>query len=468
MLPSLTPKRAMALAMEFSVESPAELEEALANGRPVPFPWLTSHRRSSLLKELEQARTQRGYLLIDEAESLCRTIIDQLEGEGGCVQVTATGEYRRCCPVIHALDFVAQTYDPLKAIGAFLHSSLPLRLRHRTRSRVSAVLGDTLRVTLSLTQARDFGGLLLFRTGTGGHVGALAALAQEKGLRLCSDGLRTATGKLVHGAEDEAALYARLGLPFIPPELREGGEWVERSRLRGLPDLVELRDLHGDLHLDYDGSPASETAQSAGFQELANAGLRYLTLFETPARAQKGTRERRTEFQVRIDQRIKVLRGVEVEIDLEGNLVPDPATLAPFDVLSARVLSGLHLSAEAQTKRLRTALEHPRLDILSHPHRRLRDMDVFVPFQEDTLFRCAARAGIALEVSGAPDHLDLAGDSCHRVRYFGGQVALGSRGAPRHTLRNLTWAIGQARRGLLRPEDIWNCRPPERLPLHRG
>lgn len=465
MLPSLTPKRAMALATVFSSDTPAELEESLKQGRPTPFAWLTPHRRQAILLELERARTGRGYLLMDEAESLSRMFIGQLEAEGGCVRVMATGEYRRCCPVIRALDFVAQTDDPLKAIRAFLNGPQRLRLLRRARSRVSAALGSGLEVTLSLAPAQDYGGLLLSRTGHRRHLVALAAIAQQKGLRLCSKGLRTGEGIWVR-AEEESTVYSQLGLPFIPPELRDSDEWVKRAPWQGVPQLVEFKDLHGDLHLDKREGAVDLSAESAALRRLADAGLRYLTLFEPTTLERRGASEQGTTSPVPIDDRIHILRGVEVEIDLQGNLVPDPATLGHFDVLSARIMRDLQLSPEAQTLRLMNALRHPRLDILAQPHRHLRDVGSFTPFYEESLFRLAARAGIALEVSGAPDQLDLTGDSCRRLRHMGGQVALGSRGSARHAIRNLTWALGQARRGALRPEDIWNCRPAARLPLH--
>ncbi|MFZ9889296.1 MAG: hypothetical protein ACO3JL_17515, partial [Myxococcota bacterium] len=414
-----------------------------------------------------QERARRGFLLIDEADAICRIVTSAFETEGGCTRVIPAGEYRRQSPVVHSLDFVAETDDPLKAIRAFLHHTSPRQLLHRARSRIAIALPCGRVATLSVAPARDFAGLLLFRTGHPRHVRALVSHAAQKGLRLHSNGLQTLSGTDIEVCT-EKELYAKLDLPFIPPELREEEVWVERAAQHALPELVEFDDLRGDLHVHSSGNDMQSTADRHALGELSNAGLRYVTLFEGPMETKMNVHNVRAWRQVGIESPIQLLRGVELEIDLDGRLIPDPTLLGSFDVLSATLSGGLHLPAEVQTQRLRTALRHPQLDVLAHPHCQLRDINRYVAFHEDSVFQLAAQAGIAIEISGAPDQLDLAGDACRRLRLYGGKVALGSRGNLQHATRNLTWALGQARRGLLGRDDIWNCSQADELPLHRG
>jgi DNA polymerase (family 10) len=336
-------------------------------------------------------------------------------------------------------------------------------------TRASARLASGLQVDLRVVPEESFGAALVYFTGSKAHNIALRRLAQERRLKLNEYGVFSA-GKSGRGAErriageTEASVYAAVGLPWIPPELREDAGEIEAARRGKLPRLVELADLRGDLH-----AHTKATDGKATLEEMALAarerGLDYLAITEhsrrlsvahglDPARlARQGDEIDRLNARL---SGVTLLKGIEVDVLEDGSLDLPDAALAELDLVIAAVHSRFQLSRAAQTRRILAAMESPHVRILAHPSGRL--IGEREPYDVDMLqiVRKARERGVALELNAHPERLDLVDTHCRMAKEEGVRVAISSDAHRTQDLDALRFGIGQARRGWLEKADVLN------------
>lgn len=332
-------------------------------------------------------------------------------------------------------------------------------------TRASVVLKSGLQVDLRVVDEASYGAALCYFTGSKTHNITLRRLAQERGLKLNEYGVFRGRERIA-GA-DETSVYAALGLPFIAPELREDRGEITAARAGRLPQLVDLADLRGDLHVHTTATDGHHTlAQMALAAKVL--GLSYLAITEHSRRLAMahGLDPRRLAEQCdaidRLNQNLEgivLLKGIEVDILEDGSLDLPDASLARLDLVIGAVHSRFDLPRARQTERILRAMDNPCFTLLAHPTGRV--IDSRAPYDVDMLrvIRHARRRGCFLELNAHPERLDLLDSHCIMAKEEGVLVAINSDAHSRDDFVHLRLGIGQARRGWLAAADVLNTRP---------
>ena len=332
-------------------------------------------------------------------------------------------------------------------------------------TRASVVLKSGLQVDLRVVDEASYGAALCYFTGSKTHNITLRRLAQERGFKLNEYGVFRGRERIA-GA-DETPVYAALGLPFIAPELREDRGEIAAARAGRLPQLVDLADLRGDLHVHTTATDGHHTlAQMALAAKVL--GLSYLAITEHSRRLAMahGLDPRRLAEQCdaidRLNQNLEgivLLKGIEVDVLEDGSLDLPDASLARLDLVIGAVHSRFDLPRARQTERILRAMDNPCFTLLAHPTGRV--IDSRAPYDVDMLrvIRHARRRGCFLELNAHPERLDLLDSHCIMAKEEGVLVAINSDAHSRDDFVHLRLGIGQARRGWLAAADVLNTRP---------
>ncbi|HSM11758.1 MAG TPA: PHP domain-containing protein, partial [Lysobacter sp.] len=319
-----------------------------------------------------------------------------------------------------------------------------------------------LQVDLRVVPQASFGAALVYFTGSKPHNIALRRLAMARQLKINEYGVYR-DGERIAG-DTEASVYAAVGLPYIPPELREDRGEIEAAREHALPRLVERAELRGDLHIQTDASGGSESLEQLAKAAQA-AGLEYLAITDrlrsdgrTHGLDAKGLRKQGDAID-RLNARargIVLLKGVEVEIQEDGSLDLHDAEVTGLDLVIGAVHGAFDLPRAQQTERLMRAMDHPDFSILAHPNGRLFGTRGPCDLDMDRVIRHARQRGCFLELNAHPDRLDLFDLQCRQARDAGVPVVISSGASRGADLAWLQFGIDQARRGWLEARDVLN------------
>ena len=322
-----------------------------------------------------------------------------------------------------------------------------------------------MQVDLRVVPGSSFGAALGYFTGSRAHNIALRRLAQARGLKLNEYGLFSGRRRLA--GRTEAELYGALGLPLIPPELREAEGEIEAAQAGKLPRLVTLADLRGDLHAHTDASDgrASLAAMAAAAQAMGHSYLAVTDHSRSLGMAH-GLDPSRLARQIDAIARLNaglrgftVLAGSEVDILEDGRLDLPDSILSRLDVVVAAVHSHFDLPPERQTERVLRAMDNQLVNILAHPTGRLIDRRPAYRLAMERVMRAARERGCCLEVNAQPERLDLTDAHCRLAKEIGVKLAISTDAHSTAELGFLRFGVDQARRGWIEAEDVVNTRP---------
>ena len=382
--------------------------------------------------------------------------------------LTAVGGVRRAAPDVGSVSVLGVTEGD--QAGAFLDacSRLPSIRRIVSRSvtalSVSTDRGD---VTIHTTDRAHAGAALIMLTGTTSHVSALVSLAEERGLRLSAGTLANPSGSLIDTPTEEA-IYARLGLAFVPPELREDASVIDAARDHTLPSLLNDLHMRGDLHMHSTWSDGRdsvqamvERAQALGYEYVAITDHSQSTTCSRTLSLEDVARQRAEIGTLRAGHpRIALLHGVEVEILPDGSLDFDHETLSGFDIVLASLHDASGHSRERLTERYLGAIAHPCVNVITHPANRKPASAAGHHLDFDQVFAAARQSGTALEIDGAPGHLDMDGTLARRATAAGVTIVVNSDSHHVGALsRQMHFGVATARRGWVEPRHVLNTRP---------
>ncbi|HNP80346.1 MAG TPA: DNA polymerase/3'-5' exonuclease PolX [Nitrospira sp.] len=464
-IPGLGPKRVKRLAHELKIRSLSELQTAAQAGRVRTLAGFGEKTEQHILEALatrlaEAPRVQRA-VAIPSAEAL----VAYLEQSSGVSRVIAAGSYRRGLETIGDLDILVTAPAGRAVMDRFVAYQEVRDVLAHGATKSSVRLQSGLQVDLRVVPQDSYGAALLYFTGSKAHNVVLRQLAQQRGLKLNEYGLFR--GDKPIAGDTEESVYASLGLPWIPPELREGRGEIDAAKAGRLPHLVDLQDLKGDLH-----AHTRATDGRNSLQEMAEAarlrGLRYFAITDHSRRLTmaKGLDSVRLLQQIEaIDQLnatlsgITILKGIEVDILEDGSLDLPDEVLGRLDLVVSAVHSRFNLSNRRQTERIMKAMDHPHFSILAHPSGRL--IGRREPYEVDMLriIRKARERRCFLEINAHPERLDLTDIHCRMAKEEGVLLAVNTDAHSMLDLENARFGIGQARRGWLEKTDVLNTRP---------
>ena len=404
---------------------------------------------------------------LGRAHLLASTVIREARRAGLPVEaLTPLGSLRRHAPDVGDVSLLAVA--PAQWHGDVLDgfARLPLVTSVEALLPTSIEIStDRGRVRLHLTTLDDAGAALVWHTGAQRHTQALQAHATRRGLTF-RDGLLSRDNGVLVAAPDEDELYRHLGLPYIPPELREGGGEIEAAERGRLPRLVSSTHIRGDLHMHSTWSDGRDTiqhmvlaAKQLGYEYVAITdhserafASRKLLALEIPIQ-----REEIEALRMRVNG-IDVLQGVEVDIMGDGSLDFDDEQLHGFDIVLASLHDDQGHDGAQLTERYLKAIRHPLVNIITHPANRSPAVSAGYDIDFDRVFAAAVDTGTALEIDGAPGHLDMDGALARRAVAAGVTVVIDSDCHRAGALaRQMQFGIGTARRGWVEPSHVLNA-----------
>lgn len=466
------PRTARQLHLELGIGSLDDLRVAAKAGRVRSVPGFSARAEQSILEGIRRLETTSDRLLIHEADHLAAELIEGLRRVPGVRHLEAAGSLRRREATIGDLDLLAACDEPVELVAAFERLPAANRVIAAGTDKASITLASdgNRQVDLMLCRPEAWGSHLVHFTGSKEHNVTLRARALDRGLSLSEKGFRVVdTGELLLVAEEEE-VYARLDLPWIPPELRQGEGEIAAAAKGRLPHLVERSDIRGDTHTHSSWTDGVDDIPTMA-RAARDRGLAYMVLSDhspslgvTRGLTPEQITEQRAEV-ARLNAELapfRILHGTEMEIHADGSLDYPDAILAGFDVVLASIHSARRQATEQLTRRALAAIENPHVDILAHPTGRIVNRRDPVSFDWPQVFEAAARTGTLLEINGSP-RLDLDERLARDAARAGVRLTLASDAHRTEELVYLDYAVGVARRAWLEPEQIAGTRGPEDL-----
>ena len=463
-IPGLGPKRVKALYHDLDVQTVEQLQRAAQDGRIRALHGFGEKTEQNILQAVQAHASQSRRFKLATAAQYAETLRAFLQAIPGVQQVVVAGSFRRMRETVGDLDILVTAAPDSPVMRRFTAYDEVAEVYSAGETRASILLKCGMQVDLRVVAQQSYGAALHYFTGSRAHNIAIRRSAQQLGLKVNEYGVFRGEKRIA--GDSEEAVYRAVGLPFIPPELREDRGEIEAARAGRLPQLVELSDLKGDLHAH---TRASDGHDSLHDMALAakEMGLEYLAITEHSRRltvAHGLDPQRLAKHCDEIDRLnaelkgITLLKGIEVDILEDGSLDLPDAVLARLDLVVGAVHSRFDLSRARQTGRILRAMDHPHFTLLAHPSGRL--IERREPYDVDMLriIRHARQRGCFLELNAHPERLDLLDSHCQSAREEGVLVSIDSDAHSTFDFANLRYGVGQARRGWLEKKDVLNTR----------
>jgi DNA polymerase (family X) len=466
----LGPKTALALFEQIGIESIDQLEEACRSKRIIGVAGVRERTCDNILKGIAEWRAGRTRVLLPAARAVALQVAQALRAHGGVERLEIAGSLRRMRESVKDVDILVTSTEPARVVETLVSLPSVIEVTGRGDTKASVRHQDGLAIDLRVVEPAAFGAALQYFTGSRDHNVRLRQLAIQRGLKLSEYGVfDEATGARVAGATEED-VYAALGLPWIPPELREDGGELDAAREGRLPRLVQPSDLRGDLHDHTDWSDGHhpldklvEAAEARGYEYIiVSDHSRSLTI--AGGLSVEELRAQRVKInELQPCHRIRILAGSECDILEDGRLDFPDEVLAELDVVLGAVHSRFKQSRADMTARIVRALGHPHLDILAHPTGRKIGSREPYDVDMEAVFAAAKAHGKAIEINASPERLDMKDVHARRAAELGVPVPIST---DTHYLSELDWTelgCAVARRAWIGPDQVLNARPLEAL-----
>ncbi len=482
-VPSIGPKKAFKLVTALKLKNPTtvftELLQAALAGKIEHLPTFGKKSQNEIISSLqiyEKHKKREKRMPLPVAFSLAEKFIDYLKQQPHIVRVDALGSLRRMVSTIGDIDLAAGVSGGIlkDVVDHFTAYKDKIKIDNAGDNKASIIVVPNIRVDLRVQDIKNYGPMLQYFTGSKSHNIKLREYALKKGYSLSEHGIKKLKGtqKTIQ-FETEEKFYEFLGLPYIPPEIREGTNEVDLALKHKLPHLVELPDIKGDLHThsSYDLKPSHDTGKDSYvdlLQEAKKYHYEYLGFTDHNPKLSDLTQEetvsilkKRKHF---IEDHCTKVSGVHYFIGLETDILPTGKLAFPekaleyIDFLIVSVHSSFGMDVSSMTKRVLTALSHPKVKILGHPTGRLLGKRSGFELKWAKLYDFVAEHDIALEINSWTDRLDLPDSLVREAKDKGVKFVVDTDSHAKEQMNNMKYGVSVARRGWLTKHDIINTR----------
>jgi len=460
-LPGLGPKRIKLLYDKVKVRTLDELRKAIQKGKLHGLHGFGPVIEQKLAAALEKPAPEKRFRLAT-AEAEAEALVNFLQDKG---RVVVAGSYRRRRETVGDLDILATSKHAATVCDKLaIYENVEKVLAHGP-TRTTVVLRSGIQVDLRAVSEESYGAALLYFTGSKAHNIALRGLAVKRKWKLSEYGLFSGKRRIAGATEEE--VYKKLGLAYIPPEMREDRGEIALAQKGALPRLIAIDDIRGDLHVHSDWTdgtaPLSDmvtAAQARGYSYMAltdHSRRQAMSHGLDPAKIARQCRE-----VDKLNAKLKgftILKGIEVDILKDGKLdLPDTA-LAELDVVIASVHSFFDLSSDEQTARILRAMQNPCVSIIGHPTGRLIGEREPYAVDMDRITSAARNLNCCLEINAEPDRLDLNDLHAHMAKSKDVKIAISTDAHSVNAFAYMRYGVDQARRAWLTAADVINTRP---------
>jgi DNA polymerase (family X) len=463
-VPGLGPKKAAVLHKELQIASLDMLREACVAQKVRELKGFGAKTEETILAGLQSAATAPKRLLWAEADELVQAILRQLRDVAGLQQLEAAGSYRRGKETVGDLDFLCVAANGEAVMDQLGRIDGVEKMIGRGETKMSVLLENNVQVDLRVVPEESFGAALQYFTGSKDHNVVVRGRAKDLGLKINEYGVFQGE-KYVAGRTEEN-VYAAIGLPWFPPELREARQEFDWAEQKKLPKLVETNDLVGDLHMHTDATDGRDTL-AAMIDAAQERGLKYIAITDHSQRVSmaRGLNPERVLKQWKeidaVNKKLKnftVLKGIEVDILEKGGLDLPDDVLAEADWVVASVHYGQKQSRDEITKRIVDALKNPNVSAIAHPTGRLLNRRERYEVDLEAVMRTAREEGKILELNANPSRLDLDDVDCAAAKSRGIPIVISTDAHATTELAQMRYGVLQARRAGLTKADVANTR----------
>ena len=468
-IPGLGPKRVKALYHSLGIKSVKQLEQAVRAGRVRSLPGFGVRIEHNILTVIEAHRETEKRFLRANVVPYAEALVTYLKRTRGVKDVVMAGSYRRGRETVGDLDILVTTSGKTATMERFVGYDEVEEVLSKGTTRATVILRNGLQVDLRVVAQQSFGAALHYFTGSKSHNIQVRRIGQQRGLKINEYGVFR--GKQRIAGKTEASVFKSVGLPYIPPELRQGRGEIEAAYEKRLPKLVQRADLQGDLHCH-----TVATDGHAGIREMALAarqhGLKYLAITDHSQHLTiaHGLDSNRLLKQIDEIDRLNdelggiiLLKGIEVDILADGSLDLPDKVLSRLDLVIGAVHNQFHLTRVKQTERILRAMDRPCFTLLAHPSGRLLQKREAYDVDMARIIEQARARGCFLELNSQPQRLDLDEYYCRMARDEGVMVSINSDAPAEQNFEFLQYGIDQARRGWLEKADVLNTLPLREL-----
>jgi len=463
-IPGVGPKMAMAISQQLGISTVDGVAEAAADGRLATLPRMGRRAAEGILRHINAFKEMGGRTPIGEALPVAEEVMNALREQCPEIdQLFPVGSLRRWEETIGDIDLIGTSPNPESVGDALVALPIVKDVLVHGPKKTSVVVESGIQIDLRIAEPEAFGAMLQYFTGSQQHNIRLRDFANRQGLSLNEYGItNTETGQVEEFA-DEETFYARLGLPWMPPELRTGLYEVDSGLEGTLPGLVVATDLKGDLHLHSEWSDGNDPIELM-VEAAAAQGYEYMALTDHSQGlgVANGLTVERLESQISLLREmqekydITILCGSECDIRASGEMDFPDEMLAQLDVVVASVHSAMGQDQATMTARMIKAIEHPSVTIIGHLTTRLLGQREPVEFDLEAVLQAARDTGTALEINASPERLDLRDTHAYRAREMGIPLVINTDSHHHTHLDKRRFGVAVARRAWCRPEDILN------------
>src|SRR3954463_8168055 len=472
-LPGFGAKKARKLFDALGVASIDDLRKAVEEERLRDVPGFGPKAEENVRAALESGARPQPRLLLSKTLEVADALVSAIREHPAAERVEIAGSARRWAESCKDLDIVATSNDPQALADAF--AALPLigEAHHVGTAGVRAVTHNGLPIDFRIVPPENFGNLLQHFTGSGKHNEALRTAAVKRGFNVSEYGV--IHDGVTHACATEEEVYELLELQFIAPELRENRGELDAARKGELPQLIELSDIRGDLHMHTVASDGRFTIVQMA-EAARERGYEYTAITDHSATHGFGNDVQPDELRRQIErvheadaaiEGIRILAGTEVNVLPDGTLDYEDDLLTQLDWIVASLHSSFRIGEKEQTERMIRAMEHPLGDAIGHPTGRLIERREPYPLDVDAIAEAAVRTGTYLEINGNPDRRDLNELNARRAVELGATLVIDSDAHWTTTLPNIQYGVATARRAWLTKENVANTLPWEELASRR-
>lgn len=462
-IPGMGPKRAKIFYEKLNITNLEELEEAARNRKIRSLPGMGGKREMEILQNIKMLQEKSGRFLLSFSRELAGEFLAILQQLPEVREVTVTGSLRRWQEMVHDIDILVVSEEPQKVVAAFDKHPLVNEVLYRDRQRVKLMSRWGIPVEIFTVPREAFIPSLVWTTGSAGHWRGLQKTAARRGMQLDKDALYDREGNPVP-VQSEEELYSRLGLAYIPPEMREDGGEITLAAAGNLPKLVDRAQIKGDLHVHTSWSDGGNSIEEL-VDRARKKGYTYLAVTDH-SRSLKIARglsierlKEQQEYIARLNRELegfRILSGIEVDILSDGSLDYPDEILAEMDIVIASVHSAFKQDRDKMTQRIISAIENPHVDVIGHLTGRLLGYREGYEVDVEKVIQKAAENNTALEINSSPDRLDLNMESARRAREMGVKMTIGTDAHDLRRLDEMDYGLAVARRAWLEPGDVLN------------
>jgi len=474
-VPGLGPKKIKLIRETLHIENMRRLEIAARRGELAALPGFGQKTEQNIRRGIEMVLRTGGRFLLPTAEETANDFIGWLKKNRNCSRALPCGSYRRGCETIGDIDILALSPDSARLIKEFTERECVEKVIARGGTKGSVFTGNRVQVDLRVVPEKSWGSAVMYFTGSKRHNIHLREYALRKDYLLNEYGLyKNRKSKKVKvsacAGKTEKEVYKKLGLDFIPPEIREDRGEIEAALKKYLPRLIERKDIKGDLHVhsSYSDGAAkipdlAEAALKTGYSWIAVCDHSRSLKIANGLSIEALMRKKKEIEKLNRRSKILILFGAEVDILPDGSLDYPDEVLKELDVCIAAVHSAFKQPADVMNRRILKAMDNPCVDILAHPSCRLIGKREPLPADMEKIIKKAKEKGVILEVNAFPDRRDLNEIHCRKAVAEGVSLSIGSDAHALYQLCNVEYGIKTMRRGWVTKENVVNTLTAEKL-----